>query len=94
MYVCESLVTKHSHAHFFYSVYLPVLLHVLTHLTTQRHVCGFFAHLQACRQRHFGQDRENLGRIDWRMPERLTESPKLQIIFHKRATKYRSLLRK
>ena len=31
------------------------------------------------------------GRTGWR---RLIESPQLQIIFHKRATKYRSLLRK
>jgi len=68
MYICELSVIKLSLAPFLHSVCLPVLFQVLTHLTTQRLVCGFFARRQACRQRQRRQDRQNLGRIDRRMP--------------------------
>jgi len=43
------------------------MFHVLTHLTMQHQLCGFSARRQACRQRQ-RQYRQNLGRVDWRMP--------------------------
>ena len=43
------------------------MFHVLTHLTMQHQLCGFSAWRQACRQWQ-RQYRQNLGRVDWRMP--------------------------
>jgi len=40
---------------------------------------------------HITHHMSHMSHTGWR---RLTGSPKLQIVFHKRATKYRSLLRK
>ena len=67
-------------------MYVYTYLHTCIYIHTSVRTCPqhsyYILHLHICIQRmHTG----------WR---RLIGSPKLQIIFHKRATKYRSLLRK
>jgi len=53
------------------------------------YIYGAHSHIYICY--FYGAYSLRLGGTGWR---RLIGSPKLQIIFHKRATKYRSLLRK
>ena len=63
-------------------LYMGDMKHTATHCSTLQHTathCNTPQHASTC------------GNTGWR---RLIGSPKLQIIFHKRAIKYRSLLRK
>ena len=92
IYICI-----HTYIHIYMYIYIPTYIYTYIHIYTYTYTCTYVyniyiwiyipTYLYICIHIY----------CIWTAPtgwRRLIGSPKLQIIFHKRATKYRSLLRK
>ena len=95
-YICIHI---HIHIHILIYTYMYTCIFISMHTDPMlgcdtglfRHVICEIRFLWPVSHAHSkGQEAQRLNNTGWR---RLIGSPKLQIIFHKRATKYRSLLR-
>ena len=88
IYICT-----HTHTHTYICIYVYTQIHiymyicVYTKVHTYMYIC-VYKYTYSCNLQVLKRYATGTG---WR---RIIGSPKLQIIFHKRATKYRSLLRK